>query len=227
MSRKRIVSLAVVVACAAASIALAIASSTQGKLGEHDKSGLPFFESSDFTPVWRADATTISNTANQFPQFSLVDQAGKPFSRADLKGRVVVANFFFTQCSSICPSLTTAMATVRDAYRRNSKVMLLSHSVTPEYDSAPMLAAYAKKNHIDGTQWRLLTGTNEQMSKVAHEGYLVPRTSIDAKGFIHTELFVLLDGDQRVRGVYNGALRLDVEQLIIDVKALLTNHAQN
>jgi protein SCO1 len=203
----------------------AVAASLPITRNEPDKSGLPFFESSDFTPVWHADATTINRPASQFPPFSLVDQSGRSFSQADLKGRIVIANFFFTQCSSICPSLTTAMATVRDTYRSNSKVMLLSHSVTPEYDSAPMLAAYAKKNNIDGQQWRLLTGTNAQMKKVAHEGYKVPRTSVDDKGFIHTELFVLLDGNQRVRGVYNGTLRLEIEQLVGDVKALLVNRA--
>jgi protein SCO1 len=216
---------------AAMALIPAMAASLPITRNEPDKSGLPFFESSDFTPVWHADATTISRPASQFPAFSLVDQSGRSFSQADLKGRIVIANFFFTQCSSICPSLTTAMATVRDAYHNKSgsdaKVMLLSHSVTPEYDSAPMLAAYARKNNIDGQQWRLLTGTNTQMKKVAHEGYKVPRTSVDDKGFIHTELFVLLDSNQRVRGVYNGTLRLEIEQLVGDVKALLTNQAQH
>ncbi len=185
-----------------------------------DTSSLPLYESSDLTPQWRS-AAELALPPRPFVPFSLQDQSSRTLTPADLQGRVVVANFFFTHCSSICPKLTSAMAQVRDAYRGQSRLLLLSHSVTPEFDTPPMLQAYAQANRIDGRQWRLLTGTPEHISRVAHEGYLVPRTAVGADGIIHTELFVLLDAQQRVRGVYNGTLRLDVQQLIGDVKTLL------
>jgi protein SCO1 len=185
-----------------------------------DTSSLPVYESGDLTPQWRS-AAELALPPRPFVPFSLQDQSGRALTPADLQGRVVVANFFFTHCSSICPKLTSAMAQVRDAHRGQQRLLLLSHSVTPEVDTPPMLQAYAQANHIDGRQWRLVTGTPEHISRVAHEGYLVPRTAVGAEGIIHTELFVLLDAQQRVRGVYNGTLRLDVQQLIGDVKTLL------
>jgi protein SCO1 len=135
----------------------------------------------------------------------------------------VVANFFFTHCSSMCPKLTSAMAQVRDAHRGQRKLLLLSHTVTPEWDTPPILKAYAEVNRIDGQQWRLLTGSPAQINHVAHQGYFVPRTAVADDGFIHTELFVLLDGQQRIRGVYNGSLRLEVNQLQADVGLLLAS----
>jgi protein SCO1 len=185
-----------------------------------DTSGLPVYESSDLTPQWRS-AAELTLPPRPFVPFALQDQSGRTLTLADLQGRVVVANFFFTHCTSICPQLTSAMAQVRDAHRGQARLLLLSHSVAPEYDTPPMLQAYARANQIDGRQWRLVTGTPEHISRVAHDGYLVPRTAVGAEGIIHTELFVLLDARQRVRGIYNGTLRLDVQQLIGDVKTLL------
>ena len=182
---------------------------------------LPVFESADLTPVWRSASELHRQAGSHFPAFSLTDQAGRAVARNDLQGRIVVAHFFFTHCSNICPTLISAMGRVRDAYAGQHQVLLLSHSVTPDYDTPVMLKAYAQANHIDGQQWRLLTGSNAEISRVAHDGYFVPRSAVSAQGVIHTELFVLLDGRQRVRGVYNGTLRPEMDQLIGDVKSLL------
>jgi protein SCO1 len=211
---------AVVLLAATAGAVYALRPGAVDRAGVADTSSLPVFESSDLTPQWRS-AAELAQRPGRFVPFALQDQSGRLLTEADLRGKVVVANFFFTHCGSLCPKLTTAMAQVRDAHRRESRLLLLSHSVTPEVDTPAMLQAYAQSNQIDGRQWRLLTGAPEQISRVAHEGYLVPRTAVGAEGVIHTELFVLLDAQQRVRGVYNGTLRMDVQQLIGDVKTLL------
>jgi protein SCO1 len=208
------------VLAAAAGAAWAVRTSKNGSATVAQSSSLPVFESSDLTPQW-PDAAALARSPRTLAAFSLQDQEGRPLTPADLQGRVVVANFFFTHCSSLCPQLTSAMAQVRDAHLGQDRLMLLSHSVTPEYDTPPMLQAYARANRIDGRQWRLLTGTPAQISRVAHEVYLVPGTAVNAEGVIHTEMFVLMDAQQRVRGIYNGTLRLDVQQLIGDVKTLL------
>jgi protein SCO1 len=181
---------------------------------------LPYFLSSDLTPAWPS-AADLQAHPPLFPDFNLLDQAGRRVNKSTLAGKVVVANFFFTQCSSICPKLTSAMAQVRDAQRGQTGLLLLSHSVTPEWDTPPVLMAYAQANHIDGQQWRLLTGSKEQINQVAHQGYFVPRTAVADDGFIHTELLVLLDTQQRIRGVYNGSQRGEINQLLADVALLL------
>jgi protein SCO1 len=182
---------------------------------------VPFYNSAELTPVWYDSHSNENPPSSQFPEFSLVDQSGIKISRSDLKEKLVVANFFFTYCTNICPTLTSSMSRVRDAFNGRNDVMFLSHSVTPEFDIVPMLHAYAIANKIDGKQWRLLTGTNSELSKVAHEGYFVPKTAVSKNGFIHTELFVLLDGKQRVRGVYNGTLQIEIDLLVSDIKQLL------
>jgi protein SCO1/2 len=180
---------------------------------------LPVFESADLVPAWRS-AAELRKVPGRFPEFALQDQAGAALTRADLDGRIVVANFFFASCGTLCPRLRSAMARVREAHAGDD-VLLLSHSVTPEADTVPMLAAYARANGIDGRQWRLVTGARETVRAVMHQGYLVPvPASAPVDGIVHTELFVLLDGRQRVRGIYNGTLAIDIDHLIEDIRTL-------
>jgi protein SCO1 len=214
----------VAVLCAASAWALHTGVPSVGAHGSAAKTpdivSLPYFLTNDLTPTWPS-ADQLREQSPAFPDFNLLDQAGRRVNKSTLAGKVVVANFFFTQCSRICPKLTSAMAQVRDAQRGHTGLLLLSHSVTPEWDTPPMLMAYAQANRIDGQQWRLLTGSNQQINQVAHQGYFVPRTAVADDGFIHTELFVLLDQQQHIRGVYNGSLRGEVNQLLADVALLL------
>jgi protein SCO1 len=189
-------------------------------------SEVPFYSNASLAPVWYSPSSSEEPPSSHFPEFSLLDQSGTELGRRELAGKLVVANFFFTHCTNICPTLTSSMGLIRDAFKDRNNVMLLSHSVTPEFDIVPMLQAYATANNIDGKQWRLLTGTNSELSKVAHEGYLVPKTAISPNGFIHTELFVLLDERQRVRGVYNGTLQIEIDLLVGDIKQLLKESTQ-
>lgn len=184
-----------------------------------ETAALPVFESSDLVPRWYP-AEELRRKAGSFPEFELRDQAGRRFEREDLAGRIVVANFFFTGCSSLCPRLRNGMAHVRDALTDEDALLLLSHSVTPEQDDTRVLAAYARANGIDGERWRLLTGPRGTITNLIHDAYLVPAPPSDEGGILHTELFVLLDQQQRVRGLYNGTLALDIDQLIRDIQLL-------
>jgi protein SCO1 len=193
-------------------------------LAPSEGSALPFYTDADLTPEWLNSENRQRILGKRFPTFTLEDQFGKPVSLNSLSGKITVANFFFTHCSSICPSLTSSMGTVRDTFQGDDRLQLLSHSVLPEYDIPPILKAYAATNNIDGKQWRLLTGKKAEIETVAHQGYLVPKSSVGSSGVIHTELIVLLDGESRVRGIYNGTLRLEIQQLVADVKVLLKSH---
>jgi protein SCO1 len=183
-----------------------------------ETAALPVFESADLTPVWRSPRE-LERAAREFPSFRFEDQSGRALTQGDLAGRIVVANFFFTGCSTLCPRLRSSMARVHREFAGQG-VLLLSHSVTPEADTAPMLAAYARANGIDGEQWRLLTGPREVLHRVMREGYLVPAQRGVATEVLHTELFVLLDGRQRVRGIYNGTLAVDIDHLVDDIRTL-------
>lgn len=182
---------------------------------------LPIYQDSSLTPIWIDEKNQRDSVVRPFPQFRLLDQSGKIVDNQTIEGKIVVANFFFTHCSGVCPSLTSSMRTVSAAFKNDKNVQLLSHSVAPDFEPPPILLSYAQANHIDGRQWKLLTGDKEQINRLAFEGYLVPRSSMGSSGLIHTELIVLLDQKQQVRGVYTGTLKLDIEQLITDMRLLL------
>ncbi len=187
-----------------------------------DDSGdsLPVYDSADLTPHWESQAQLATGTGSRFPDFSLQDQSGARLTRSDLRGHIVVANFFFTGCTNLCPKLRSAMGQVRAAFPDDDNLLLLSHSITPEIDSVAMLAAYARTNHIDGRQWHLLTGPREVIENLEFNGYLIPKPHSDQGTALHTELFVLLDGHQRVRGVYNATLQTEIQFLIQDIRKL-------
>ena len=185
-----------------------------------DTSPPPVYDTPDLTPRWASAAELASEPPRAFPEFALQDQAGHPFTRRDLEQHIVVASFFYSRCSELCPRLRSAMAQVRAAFPGDPRLLLVSHSVTPASDPVPALAAYAKENGIDANGWRLLTGPAETIQRLERQGYLVPRPRSDQGPALHSEMLVLLDRRQRVRGVYNGTLRTEIQFLERDIGLL-------
>jgi protein SCO1 len=178
---------------------------------------LPFFIDSTLTPVWTADTARIHRVG----AFSLVDQGSHAISEVNLNGRVTVAVFFYATCKDLCPRLQSKLAAVRSKFRDDPRVQLLSISVSPEHDTAPILAAYAEANHIASPDWLLLTGARREVERVARESFFANSLIVRAAGATHGETIWLLDESRRIRGVYNGTMPLDTERLETDVAMLL------
>ncbi|MEZ4791609.1 MAG: SCO family protein [Flavobacteriales bacterium] len=155
--------------------------------------------------------------------FDLTDQFGGHFTMADVGHRIIVADFFFTTCATICPKMTTQMVRVQEAYKDEDRLLLLSHSVTPEMDSVPVLAAYAELHRADPERWRFLTGDRRQIYALARKSYFAAIDEGDGgpDDFVHTENFVLVDPQRRIRGFYDGTSAADVDRLIADIAKLL------
>jgi protein SCO1/2 len=155
--------------------------------------------------------------------FHLTDQFGGNFTLNDVGHRIIVADFFFTTCATICPKMTTQMERVQEAYKDDPRLLLLSHSVTPEMDSVPVLAAYAELHHADPDRWRFLTGDRKQIYALARKSYFAAMDEGDGgpDDFVHTENFVLVDPQRRIRGFYDGTNATDVDRLIGDIGKLL------
>ena len=155
--------------------------------------------------------------------FTLMDQKGALVSLADVKDRIVVADFFFTTCPTICPKMTKQMVRVQEAFADEDRLMLLSHSVTPEMDSVPVLAAYAELHGANYAQWRFLTGDRKQIYDLARKSYFAVLDEGDGgpDDFVHTENFVLVDPQRRLRGFYDGTSTTDVDRLIGDIRKLI------
>ena len=169
------------------------------------------------TPQWPVEGEAAGHT---IPDFTFTNQLGDPAGAGDLEGKIYVANFFFSSCTTICPSMRTNLQAVQAAYRHDPAIRLLSHSVWPETDSVAALNAYAAVNDVVPGKWHLLTGTREALYAHARAAYFAPVGGGEAEAFLHTETFYLVDDQRRIRGVYNGTLPFDVERLIDDIAVL-------
>ncbi len=155
--------------------------------------------------------------------FSLTDQQGDELTLADTKGRIIVADFFFTTCPTICPKMSLQMARVQQEFMDDPEVLLLSHSVTPETDTPEVLAEYGELHNADPARWRFLTGDRKQIYELARRSYFAAMDEGDGgpDDFVHTENFVLVDTQRRLRGFYDGTDEKDVDRLINDLGKLL------
>jgi protein SCO1 len=185
--------------------------------------GLPFYETADFTAEWIAPTEPRYRSIHTIAPFSLVDQEGAVVSSESLRGKIYVANFFFTRCQDVCPRMAVGLRKVQSAFRDDAAVVLVSHSVMPSVDSVETLRAYGAQNGVRPGKWHLVTGEKEVIYGLARRSYFVEkRLGVDKKPneLLHTENMVLVDRHGRIRGIYNATVALDAERLIEDIRAL-------
>ena len=184
---------------------------------------MPFINKPDFTPEWiKADDPAYASI-HQVPPFSFTDQDGKTVTEKTVEGKIYVADFIFTRCGSICPKMTADMGLLQEKFKNDDEVIFLSHSVTPEADSVPVLKKYASEKGVISGKWHLLTGNKEDIYRLARKEYFAGDTIgyyQSGDQFLHTENFILLDKHRRIRGVYNGTLPLEMERLADDIATL-------
>jgi len=155
--------------------------------------------------------------------FSFTDQDGKTVTEKTVEGKIYVADFIFTRCGSICPKMTSNMGMIQEKFKNDNDVLLLSHSVTPDMDSVPVLKRYAETKGVISGKWHLLTGKEEDIYALAKKQYYAGDTIgyyQTGNEFLHTENFILVDKLRRIRGVYNGTLSLEMERLMEDIVTL-------
>ncbi|MFD2572276.1 SCO family protein [Spirosoma soli] len=169
----------------------------------------------------------VDTLYNHIPPFKLIDQDGKAVDQSIVKGKIYVADFFFTRCGTICPKISSQLTRVQDIFRNNPSVVLLSHSVDPEHDRPQQLKAYAKKYEAIPGKWYFLTGSKEDIYNLAMHGYYLPAVDAGVKEgkpdetFIHSEKLVLVDKEGIVRGFYDGTDKEDVDRLVLEIRVLL------
>jgi protein SCO1/2 len=181
---------------------------------------LPYYDTPDFTPKWiMANAKPI----HQIRPFKLINQENHSFTEKDIEGKICVADFFFTTCPGICPKMTNSMADIQQAFIDDDEILLLSHSVTPEKDSVPVLKEYAKEKKVQAKRWKLLTGNKNEIYDLGRRYYFVEEDEGIKKSndvFLHTENFILIDKQRHIRGIYNGLDPNAIKNLIRDIKVL-------
>ncbi|MBA4134716.1 MAG: SCO family protein [Flavobacterium sp.] len=185
---------------------------------------LPIYNPADVNPELVDSTVQFVAKYHTIADFSFTNQNGKTITQKDYEGKIYVADFFFTTCGSICPIMTTNMIDVQKAFVNNPKVMILSHTVTPEIDSVPVLKKYALEKGVIDSKWNLVTGDKKDIYSMARKSYLAVKLGKPEELYdmVHTENFVLVDAERRVRGFYDGTKKEDIQKLIEDIQWLLT-----
>lgn len=189
---------------------------------------LPVYQPSDINPAL-VDEEVRNRTDHRVADFTLINQLGDTVTGADAEGKIRIVDFFFTRCTTICPVMNENMAKVQEQFLDDDDVLLLSHSVTPEMDSVPELAAYAQRfgAHVD--RWWLLTGEKAHIYELARRSYFAVLDEGDGgyQDFIHTENVVLVDKEGRLRGYYDGTSAKEMGRLVGDVRRLRVEYRED
>lgn len=185
---------------------------------------LPFYNSADFTAKWININSDDYQKIHTIERFSFYDQNGNIFNSDSLKGKIYVANFFFTICPSICPKMTSNLGTIQSTFSQEKDFKIISFSVTPWIDSVAKLKEYGLKHNINATNWRLLTGEKEKIYTLGRKSFFAEKTlglTKNSTDFLHTETMVLIDKKSRIRGVYNATNPDEIPRITEDIEILL------
>lgn len=183
---------------------------------------LPYYADPAFTPHWFASAADIQPDFHQIPAFALPNQYGEVVTEDTVAGKVYVANFFFASCAGICRKMNTNVQRVQDTFAEDEDVLFLSHSVTPDADTPEVLLRYSADFGSQRGRWHFLTGDREQIYALGRQSYFAEedRGNPRPDAFLHSENLLLVDGNRRLRGIYNGLNSADVSRLIDDLHQL-------
>jgi protein SCO1 len=190
---------------------------------------LPVIQPADVNPVLVDGSIQRNKGGHKIAPFTLKNQLSEEVTEKTLTGKIYVANFFFTTCPTICPAMNSNVKRVYEQYKNFDNVLFVSHTVMPETDTVEQLFAYAERMGVDHKKWLFLTGEKDELYRLARLSYLVAPAmdNPDFTGhtpendFIHTENIVLVDKKARIRGIYDGLNKNEMDKLITDIERLL------
>ena len=189
---------------------------------------LPIYNPSDVNPKLVDENLVHIRRNHKVAPFELINQNGDIITQNDYKGKIYVADFFFTRCMTICPVMTNNIGKLQEVFKNDDDIKFLSLSVTPVIDSVSVLREYADKKGVIDAKWNITTGDKKHIYALARKSYFTVLDEGDGglQDFIHTENFVLVDKKQQIRGYYDGTDNADIERLITDIK-ILQNEFKN
>ena len=194
--------------------------------GEHKFRRLPVFYPVDVQTTTVNGEEKTDTLYHTIPAFTFINQDGDTVSEKITERKIYVADFFFTTCPTICPKMSGQFKRIQEKYQTTSALLLLSHTVNPERDTAEALKTYSKLFNADNKKWIFLTGNKKEIYDMAIDGYKLavgedPRAP---GGFLHSELFVLVDMEKRIRGYYDGTSAEAADKLMDDIRFLFTEY---
>lgn len=195
---------------------------------------LPIYSPQDVNPELVDSTVQHIGNDHKIANFSFTNQNGKIITQKEYENTIYVADFFFTTCPTICPKMTNNMVWLQNQLKKYPNIKLLSFSVTPDIDTPAVLKKYALEKGVDDTRWNLVTGDKKEIYYLARKSYLAVKTGKPEELYdmVHTENFILIDKNKRIRGFYDGT-NLDrpsedgqtknMQQLLSDIIWLVDN----
>lgn len=169
------------------------------------------------------DGKTVTDTLyHTIPAFKFLNQDSVYITDKNYDNKVYIANFFFTHCPSICPTMNRNLLKVYEQYKDSDQVYFLSHSIDFKYDQPHVLKEYANKLGVSNDHWNFVTGSKADIYGIANQ-YLV-YTAEDKNapgGYDHQGYLVLIDKQKRIRGAYDGTNDEQVAKLQKELAILL------
>ena len=198
------------------------------------KKTLPIYSPRDINPELVDSTVQHIGNDHKIADFAFTNQNGKVITQKDYENTIYVADFFFTTCPTICPKMTDNMVWLQNQLKNNPEVKLLSFSVTPDIDTPEVLKKYAIEKGVDDARWNLVTGDKKDIYYLARKSYLAVKTGKPEELYdmVHTENFILVDKNKRIRGFYDGtnldqptndAKTKNMKQLLEDILWLCEN----
>lgn len=185
------------------------------------KDGLPYFIKTTLTPTWD---TSDKEKIVALPQFNLIDQNSKPFTKESFLNKTTVVGFIFTSCAGFCPTLISKLKEVEREIKDLNNVQIVVFSVDPDVDTPEVLATYAKKHHINNkSHWHLVTGNKQEIYSLIRDTFASEVKKLESNNmrkFAHTEHFYVLDQNTHLRKILNGT-RIDMPKTAATTVALL------
>jgi protein SCO1/2 len=176
-------------------------------------------------PIERVEKgqTIIDTIYHEVSPFSFVGHNGNEVTLHTMGDKICVVDFFFTSCQGICPLMSSQLERVQEHYSNFDDLLLLSHTVDPESDSISVLNSYAKEHNAKEDKWLFLTGSKIELYEMARKSYFVSASEGNGgeEDFIHSERFILIDKEKRLRGHYDGTDSVEVDRLIDDIAILI------
>jgi len=154
----------------------------------------------------------------EVPDFTLTERSGEPFSRSDMNGNISVVCFFFTSCPGVCPRMGANLVQLYDFYHGHEGIQLISISVDPERDSLAALREYAKSWGVDDNGWVFLRGPMDSVVTLCEKGFMLPAENLPSG---HSARFILVDGQGRIRGYYDGLEESTIDLLKKHIRLLV------
>ncbi len=150
-----------------------------------------------------------------------VNQFNQSFTTDDLKAKVCIANFFFTQCPSICPPMRQELIKISDAVKEHIDFMMISNTIDMTNDTVDVLHTYWEATEVSAKRWQFLRGAQAVAKAQAKQFMTNFKPNEDGTDFYHSSFVALIDKQQQIRGFYNTSTPVEMERLIEDIKVLV------